>query len=126
MPAIAGSGLTDAGLTGVPNAGEPARDCRSALPQLRQNFMPGGFSPRHAAHTDMPGNPGGDAGVCPKACAAEVPEVSELPQFRQNEAPTGLSWPHFKQRIDSLTVNPIQVSQQPEVSGMGTDRFATP
>jgi hypothetical protein len=33
----------------------------SALPQLRQNFMPGGLSPRQTGH--WVGNPGGGAGV---------------------------------------------------------------
>jgi hypothetical protein len=36
----------------------------SALPQLRQNFIPGGFSPRHAPHTMIAGNPGDCIGVC--------------------------------------------------------------
>ena len=58
------------------------------------------------------------------------PNESELPQFRQNDYPAGLSWPHFEQRIGPLsvplTLNPIQVSQQPQVSGMGAGRFATP
>jgi hypothetical protein len=123
-PAIAASGCPGL-VTGVPNAGEPLLVCGSALPQLRQNFMPGGFSPRQTTHTGFAGNPCGEDGVCAKACAP-APEARELPQFRQNDAPIGLSWPHFEQRIVSLTVNPIQVSQQPGVSGMGTGRFATP
>jgi hypothetical protein len=36
--------------------GEAAAGAR-ALPQLRQNFMPGGFSPRHTPHTAAAGNP---------------------------------------------------------------------
>ena len=63
----------------------------SALPQLRQNFMPGGFSPRQTPHTL--GNPGAPEGVCANEGA------SELPQFRQNDDPDGLSWPHIEQRI---------------------------
>ena len=47
--------------TGTEDGTPPA----SALPQLRQNFIPGGFSPRHTPHTV--GNPAGAAGVCPKA-----------------------------------------------------------
>jgi len=73
--------------TGMADGGAPA----SALPQLRQNFMPGGFSPRHTPHTL--GNPAAGAGVWPKAGA------SELPQLRQNADPDGLSWPHIEQRI---------------------------
>lgn len=73
--------------TGTADGGAPA----SALPQLRQNFMPGGFSPRHTPHTL--GNPAAPAGVWPKAGA------SELPQLRQNADPDGLSWPHIEQRI---------------------------
>jgi len=65
----------------------------SALPQLRQNFMPGGFSPRHTLQVLDVGNPWGRAGVCPNAGA------NELPQFRQNDDPGGLSWPHIEQRI---------------------------
>jgi hypothetical protein len=103
---------------GVPNAGAPGLVTGSALPQLRQNFMPSGFSPRHT--TQMPGNPGAGGGVCATACARE------LPQFRQNDDPVGLSWPHIEQRIVPLTLNPIRVSQQPQGSGMGASRFATP
>jgi hypothetical protein len=108
---------------GPPDAGDPAPVDASELPQLRQNFMPGGFSPWHTPHTEMPGNPCAEGGVCAKACA---PEDSELPQFRQNDDPAGLSWPHFEQRIVPLTLNPIQVSQQPQASGMGAGRFTTP
>jgi hypothetical protein len=75
------------GGTGIADGGAPA----SALPQLRQNFMPAGFSPRHTPHTV--GNPGPCAGVCPNAGA------NELPQLRQNADPDGLSWPHIEQRI---------------------------
>ncbi|HEX7836057.1 MAG TPA: hypothetical protein VF469_01275 [Kofleriaceae bacterium] len=49
-----------------------------------------------------------------------------LPQFKQNDDPAGLSWPHIEQRIVPLTLNPIQVSQQPLSTGMGASRFATP
>ncbi len=62
-----------------------------ALPQLRQNFIPGGFSPRQTLQ--MLGNPAAGGEVCAKAGAIE------LPQFRQNEDPGGLSWPHIEQRI---------------------------
>lgn len=65
----------------------------SALPQLRQNFMPGGFSPRQTLQVFDVGNPCGGRGVCPNAGA------NELPQFRQNDDPGGLSWPHIEQRI---------------------------
>jgi hypothetical protein len=65
------------------------------------------------------GNPGAGIWVGAYACA------SELPQFRQNDDPAGLSWPHIEQRIVSPTLNPIQVSQQPEGTGMGTGWFAT-
>jgi len=37
----------------------PAAAGASALPQLRQNFIPGGFSPRQVPHTTMAGNPCG-------------------------------------------------------------------
>lgn len=72
-------------------AGRPALVPGSALPQLRQNFIPGGFSPRQAPHTEVLGNPCAGPGVCPKACALEDPMESELPQFRQNDDPAGLS-----------------------------------
>jgi hypothetical protein len=39
-------------------AGDPGPDRGSALPQLRQNFIPAGFSPRHTAQIEAPGNPG--------------------------------------------------------------------
>jgi hypothetical protein len=35
----------------------------SAPPQLRQNFIPGGFSPRH--EPQIVGNPGAEGGVWP-------------------------------------------------------------
>ena len=91
----------------------------SALPQLRQNFMLAGFSPRHTVQVLDVGNPWGRAGVCPNAGA------NELPQFRQNDDPGGLSWPHIEQRIGPLTLNPLRVSQQHRVSGMAPGRFAT-
>jgi hypothetical protein len=120
MAAPSGLGVGRGGdrMTGAANAGEPTLVCGSALPQLRQYFMPGGFSPRHTTHS--PGNPWAGDGVCPWACARE------LPQFRQNDDPVGLSWPHIEQRIVPLTLNPIQVSQQPQGSGMGAGLFATP
>jgi hypothetical protein len=47
----------------IPIAGDPGVVTPpSTVPQLRQNFMPGGFSPRHVGH--MTGNPGGAVGVC--------------------------------------------------------------
>jgi hypothetical protein len=66
----------------------------SAVPQLLQNFIPGGFSPRHAPQ--IVGNPADGPGVC--ACTAG----SELPQFKQNAEFGGLSWPHIEQRIGPL------------------------
>jgi hypothetical protein len=67
-----------------------ADDCASDAPQLRQNFMPGGFSPRHI--WQIVGNPAAGAGVC-------AAEARALPQFKQNDAPGRLSWPHTEQRI---------------------------
>ena len=89
----------------------------SALPQLRQNFIPGGFSPRQTPHTL--GNPGAAEGVCANEGA------SELPQFRQNDDPGGLSWPHIEQRIGPLTLKPQPVSQHQGGTGMAPGRFAT-
>jgi hypothetical protein len=89
--------------------------CASELPQLRQNFMPGGLSPRQTGH--VVGNPGGGAGVGAWA--------SELPQFKQNDDPGGLSWPHVEQRITPLILEPPRVSQQRAVSGMVPCWFAT-
>ena len=93
---------------GDPDGIIPAWD-PSALPQLRQNFIPGGFSPRHTPQ--MAGNPGGGVGVCPYAGGATA-GASELPQLRQNDDPAGLSWPHIEQRIGPLGLNPRRVSQQ--------------
>jgi hypothetical protein len=72
-------------------AGEPGEVC-SVAPQLRQNFIPAGFSPRHAPQ--MAGNPPAGAGVCVGGGA------SALPQFKQNDDPGGLWWPQAEQRID--------------------------
>jgi hypothetical protein len=96
----------------------PDAVAESALPQLRQNFIPGGFSPRQTLQ--VLGNPWGLAGVCCWYAGA-----SELPQFRQNDDPGGLSWPHIEQRIGPLTLISNRVSQQHLVSGMAAGRFAT-
>ncbi len=87
----------------------PGDDMPSAPPQLRQNFMPGGFSPRHAPQ--IVGNPGPGAGVWAKACGGDAAGARELPQLRQNDEPAGLSWPHIEQRIGPLSLNPLRVSQ---------------
>jgi len=80
----------------------------SAAPQLRQNFIPGGFSPRHTPQ--ITGNPGAAAGVWTYGGAAGAAD-SELPQLRQNDDPAGLSWPHIEQRIGPLGLNRRRVSQ---------------
>jgi hypothetical protein len=92
-----------------PVAPAPAK----ALPQLRQNFIPGGLSPLHTAQVLAAGNRCGCAGVCPNA------DASELPQLRQNDDPAGLSWPHTEQRIAPT------VSQQPTPRGITPGVFAT-
>jgi hypothetical protein len=114
----AGIGPGAAGRAAASRSPSPAIGA-SALPQLRQNFIPAGFSPRHTPQTVVAGNPWAGSWVGAYAWA------SELPQFRQNDDPAGLSWPHIEQRIVSPTLNPIQVSQQPRAAGMGTGRFAT-
>lgn len=63
------------------NDGEPGVVCARVAPQLRQNFMPGGFSPRQAPH--FTSNPALGAGVVGGGAIA-------LPQFRQNDEPIGL------------------------------------
>lgn len=83
------------GIIGAPSAGanegDPGVVCCKVAPQLRQNFIPGGFSPRQAPQiTD---NPAGTAGVCPVGGGA-----SAVPQFKQNDDPGGLWWPHVEQR----------------------------
>jgi hypothetical protein len=66
----------------------------SDVPQLRQNRIPGAFSPRHDGQ--ITGNPPAGAGVL---FGAPPAAASEVPQFKQNAAPGGLSWPQFAQRI---------------------------
>jgi hypothetical protein len=105
------------GIGGATSGGGGPPVVASALPQLRQNFMPGGFSPRQTPHTL--GNPGAAEGVCANEGA------SELPQFRQNDDPDGLSWPHIEQRIGPLTLKPHPVSQHQGGTGMAPGRFAT-
>jgi hypothetical protein len=59
-PGIAGIGPGIApgpGLGRAPGANPGPPGCASAVPQLRQNFIPTGFSPRHTLHTTVPGNP---------------------------------------------------------------------
>jgi hypothetical protein len=72
------------------NAGEPGVVACNAPPQLRQNFIPAGFSPRHEGQ--ITGNPAACAGVCVGGGA------SALPQLRQNDDPGGLWWPQDEQR----------------------------
>ena len=101
---------------GPDGATMPGDDVLSALPQLRQNFIPGGFSPRQTLQTLGVGNPWGRAGVCPNAGA------NELPQLRQNDDPGGLSWPHIEQRIGPLSQ---RACSNTAVTGMGPGLFAT-
>jgi hypothetical protein len=91
IPTCGGDAIGPAGA--IIFAGTPDAPAARALPQLRQNFIPGGLSPRHTLHVLDVGNPWGAAGVCPNA------DASELPQLRQNDDPAGLSWPHTEQRI---------------------------
>jgi hypothetical protein len=65
----------------------------SVAPQLRQNFMLPGFSPRHCAQMTV-GNPDDGGGV------AVAGGASAVPQFRQNDEPGGLWWPQAEQRIN--------------------------
>ena len=104
---------------GATSGGGAAGRARAAPPQLRQNFMPGGFSPRHTLQ--MSGNP-----ARRRRESARTTGASELPQFRQNDEPDGLSWPHIEQRIGPLTLNPHRVSQTSAAAGMAPGRFATP
>ena len=88
------------------NDGEPGVVCESVAPQLRQNFIPGGFSPPHPLHLTMPpGNPPPEAGVDAGAAASAVP------QFKQNDDPGGLWWPQAEQR--SITPLLHRVSRKP-------------
>ena len=50
-------------MPGAPYAGADGWVAASAAPQDRQNFMPGGFSPRHTLQITGAGNPAGGAGV---------------------------------------------------------------
>jgi hypothetical protein len=87
----------------------------SALPQLRQNFIPGGFSPRQVVQ--ITGNPAPAPGVCAGAAANAVP------QFKQNDDPGGLWWPQAEQR--SITPLLTRVSRKATRWEMGQGRFAT-
>ena len=85
----------EGGTIGAPRPGakdgDPGVVCWSVAPQLRQNFIPGGFSPRHAPQiTD---NPAAGPGVCAVGGGAIA-----LPQFKQNDDPGGLWWPQLEQR----------------------------
>src|SRR5688572_1560948 len=81
----AGAPGTPSGPAGIPGIGAsctggwyaaaPTPVGVSAVPQLRQNFIPGGFSPRHTTQTTLLGNPDCAGGVFAR----------ELPQFRQND-----------------------------------------
>ena len=55
MPAAGGDAIGPAGAS-MP-AGTCGDETASALPQLRQNFMPGGLSPRQTLHVFGGGNP---------------------------------------------------------------------
>lgn len=119
IPYSGGGGACGGDAIGPDGASMPGCDAFwSALPQLRQNFMLGGFSPRHTPQTLGVGNPWGRAGVCPNAGA------NELPQLRQNDDPGGLSWPHIEQRIGPLTLKPQRACSNTRVTGMASGRFA--
>jgi hypothetical protein len=93
-PAGAGIGAGIAGVAIGCIAGPAGCALASEVPQLRQNRMPGAFSPRHDGQ--ITGNPPAGAGVL---FGAPPLATSEVPQFKQNAAPGGLSWPQFAQRI---------------------------
>jgi hypothetical protein len=113
---IIGGAAIGGPIIGAPPIGGGALGAAAAspLPQLRQNFMPGGFSPRHVPQ--ITGNPGDDGGVCPYAGGGAD---SALPQFRQNDDPAGLSWPQIEQRISV----PEAVSQPARRAGMVSGWF---
>ena len=102
-------------IIGAPNAGDPGVVPASAAPQFRQNFIPGGFSPRQAEQ--ITGNPAPPPGVCGGAAASAVP------QFKQNDDPGGLWWPQAEQR--SITPLLPRVSRKATRWEMGRRRFAT-
>ena len=88
-----GGGAIIGAPTAGANDGEPGVVWPSVAPQLRQNFIPGGFSPRHEPQiTIAPGNPAPGAGVDAGAAASAVP------QFKQNDDPGGLWCPQAEQR----------------------------
>jgi hypothetical protein len=99
-----GGGAIIGAPTAGANDGAPGVVCASAAPQLRQNFIPGGFSPRHEGQ--ITGNPPAAAGVGAGAAAA-----SAVPQFKQNDDPGGLWWPQAEQR--SITPLLPRVSSKP-------------
>jgi hypothetical protein len=101
------------GMPGIaPGCGVGAVAACSDVPQLRQNRIPGGFSPRQAGQ--IAGNPAPVAGVF------AAPAASAVPQFKQNDDPGGLSWPHIEQRIG---LSPQPISQQRTAAGMASGRF---
>jgi hypothetical protein len=85
-----GAGINGAPAPMPPIAGEPGVVWPSVAPQLRQNFMPAGFSPRQAPQ--ITGNPAPPGEVCVGGGAIAVP------QFKQNDDPGGLWWPQAEQR----------------------------
>jgi hypothetical protein len=108
-------------IIGAPTTGGAAYDgapgvvMPSAAPQLRQNFIPGGFSPRQPGQ--ITGNPAPPPGVCAEATASAVP------QFKQNDDPGGLWWPQAEQR--SITPLLPRVSRKGQRWEMVRGRFAT-
>ncbi len=108
------SGIPGAGMFGK-GVGIGALDATSAsdAPHDRQNFMPGGLSPRQTLQ--MMGNPPPAAGVC------WIAGASALPQFKQNDDPNGLSWPQTRHFIGLPAVWPKR-----RRTGMAAGGFATP
>jgi hypothetical protein len=94
---------------GMPPPGKVLGGAASAAPQLRQNFIPGGFWPWHTPQ--ITGNPPAPGEVWTDGGGAAGAADSELPQLRQNDDPAGLSWPHIEQRIGPLGLNRRRVSQ---------------
>jgi len=72
----------------------------NVAPQLRQNFIPLGFSPRHCAQMTA-GNPPLGGGVAVGGGASAVP------QFKQNDEPGGLWWPQATQRMELDPSHPL-------------------
>ena len=101
---MAGAPMAGAANAGAPNAGPPDGACASAVPQLRQNFMPGGFSPRQTGHI-------GQATRRPDGESAQLQERARFRSSGRTTTRLGFRGHTSNNASSPLSLNPGGVSR---------------